>query len=350
MDNQDRGAGRVLLVFSGLLLAYAAGRVLQPFIGALAAAAVIAVAAHPLYARLHARMPARPRTAAALLTAAICLGVAVPLALGGWALEREAERAYPMLKDRFLALATASEAPPSWMPKIAAERLRGLDLKGLAAENVQQIGKWSAQLARSAASNAADIGFNLLVFVGCLYLFLGHGRELLTRLMRRIPLKTSSKARIAARGHDMIVATVEGVFAVAVVQGVLATVGFAIFGVRLPVLLGTMCAVFSPIPFVGTAIVWVPAALALAFQGSPGRAALVALWCVAVVGTSDNVVRPLLVGSRARLPAGVVLVGVLGGLRAFGVVGLFLGPVVVALAAAVVDALLLSPDREEPPA
>ncbi|OYV99853.1 MAG: hypothetical protein B7X11_04970, partial [Acidobacteria bacterium 37-65-4] len=134
------------------------------------------------------------------------------------------------------------------------------------------------------------------------------------------------------------------VFAVAAVQGLLSMAGFALFGVRFPVLLGALCMAFSPIPLVGPMIVWIPVAARLALDGQHGRAALLALWFALVVGTSDNVVRPILVGSRSRLPAAIVVVGVLGGVRAFGAMGIFLGPIILASAVAVVDALLLSPE------
>lgn len=343
--NRDR-AGRAVLLAASLLLGYAAARVISPLVSALAASAIIAVVIHPLYARLLARLPGRPNAAAAFAVAAACVVLAVPLAVGGTYLVRESVRAYPVLRDQAQALSGPDASVPAWVPRRARGYLQELNLKDLFLDNIREVGAWSGQLVRGAVGSAAAIVLNGLVFVLCLFLFLRDGQRTVVRLAAAVPLEARVKARIVERARDMVVATVEGVFAVAVLQGLLATAGFALFGVRFPFLLGALCMLFSPIPFVGSAIVWVPVVAGLAVEGQLGRAALVALWFALLVGTADNVLRPFLVGSRSHLPAAIVVVGVLGGIQAFGVMGTFLGPIILAIAVAVVDAMCLSPDHE----
>jgi predicted PurR-regulated permease PerM len=340
-------AGHVLLVAAGLLLAYAVVRVLQPLVPALAASAVIAVVIHPMYARLLARRPDRPNAAAALATAAVCVAVVVPLAVGGWYLIREAVHAFPVIREQVQALTGPAESVPLWVPQSARAYLQDLNLKGLLLENIQGVGTWSGQFIRSMVGNVFSMVLNVLVFILCLFLFLRDGRETGGRLLASVPLSPRSKARIVGRTRDMIRATIQGVFAVAVLQGVLSVAGFALFDVRYPVLLGALCMLFSPLPFIGPTIVWIPVVARIALEGQFGRAALVALWFALIVGTLDNVLRPILIGTRSRLPVAIVVVGVLGGVRAFGVVGTVLGPVIMAIAVALVDALFPSPAHED---
>lgn len=346
MSVRDGRGGWVLLAAAGLLLAYGVVRVVQPLVPVLAAAAAVAVVIHPLHERVLARMPGRPGAAAALASAAACLLLAVPLAVGGLYLVHEAVRAYPLLRDQAQALAVPAESAPAWLPEKARGYLQELDLRELLLANIREVGAWSGRFVGSAAGTAANAALDGLVFVASLFLFLRGGRRTLERLVAAVPLESRDKARIVARTRDMIVAAVEGVFAVAVVQGVLSAAGFAILGVPFPVLLGALCMLFSPIPFLGPMIVWIPVAARLALGGEPGRAAGIALWFALIVGTSDNLLRPFLVGARSRMPAPIVVVGVLGGLRAFGAAGLFLGPIILAIGVAAADALLLDPAHE----
>ena len=330
-------AGKVVAAAGGLILAYAAIRVVAPFVGVLALAAVVAVLVEPLSRRLRTRLS--KSVSSAVVAGGVCLAFALPLSLGGWYLAREAAGAYPLVRE-------AVQGPPApageTSPWLAAARdyLRKLNVTEVLSENVQELGAWSARLARSAAGNVAVAAMDLVVFVAGLFLFARDGDAALERLDAAVPLAAPAKERIRRRTREMIVATFEGVFVVALVQGLLSTIGLALFGVAFPVLLGALCMAFSPIPIVGTAIVWVPVAASAAISGHYGKALLLAVWFSVVVGLSDNVLRPILIGARTRLPVALVLIGVLGGIKAMGPIGAFLGPVVMAVAAAVADVLL----------
>lgn len=338
MAPRQRRAGRVVAALCGLLLAYAAFRVLAPFFAALAAAGSLAVVFEPLQARLRRRLS---RTASsALLTSGVCLALALPLSLGAWYLARESLRAYPLVRQAVEGSAASPDGTPPWLPPAVRRYLGELSVRSVLLENVHELGAWSGRAARSAAASAAVLAADAAVFALSLFVFLRDGDGALELLSAAIPLPAGAKERIRRRARDMLAATVEGVFAVAVVQGALSALGFALLGVRFPVLLGGLCMALSPIPFFGSTLVWVPVAAATALSGSMGKALLLAGWFALVVGTSDNVLRPVLVGARSHLPVALVVVGVLGGIRAFGAMGAFLGPVIVALAAAVAQALL----------
>src|SRR6185369_18026726 len=123
--------------------------------------------------------------------------------------------------------------------------------------------------------------------------------------------------RIIARIGDVLSAVVRGVFLVALVQGLAAWIGFALFGAPFPVLLAALCMLFSPVPTVGGAIVWVPVVARIALAGDWAKAVPLLLWFVIVYSFVDNLARPLFIGSQAKIPLPLVLVGVLGGMRVF---------------------------------
>jgi predicted PurR-regulated permease PerM len=130
---------------------------------------------------------------------------------------------------------------------------------------------------------------------------------------------------------DVTRAVFMGIGLTALVQGFLLGVGFAIAGLPSPLVFGVLGALFALVPVVGTAIIWVPATLWLMLQGEPGYALFIAGWGIIAVGSVDNFLRPILISGRVEVPTLAVFIGVMGGLSAFGFVGLFLGPIVLGL-------------------
>jgi predicted PurR-regulated permease PerM len=131
-------------------------------------------------------------------------------------------------------------------------------------------------------------------------------------------------------------AVVRGTVVTAMVQGLLLGIAFAIVGFPAPVVFGVMGAVLSVVPFGGTALVWVPALIILLAQGSYGRAGALLVFGI-VVSTVDNFLKPVLISGHSPLPTLAVFIGVLGGLAAFGLIGLFLGPVIIALVLTLIE-------------
>ena len=114
-------------------------------------------------------------------------------------------------------------------------------------------------------------------------------------------------------------------------QGVLLGLGFAIARLPSPLVFGVLGALFALVPVVGTAILWIPATLWLLAEGHPGYAVFMVAWCTVAVGTVDNILRPILISGRVEVPTLAVFIGVMGGLSAFGFIGLFVGPIVLGL-------------------
>jgi predicted PurR-regulated permease PerM len=174
--------------------------------------------------------------------------------------------------------------------------------------------------------------FTVMLFV--LFFFLRDGERIAEAALRLVPLEEPRKQRLLHHMQGVTRAVVFGTAATALLQGLLVGIGFVIAGLPSPVVFGVLAAVLSVVPFGGTALVWGPAVVWLFVDQRYGYGIFLAAWGAAVVGLADNFVKPLLISGRAEVPTLAVFIGVLGGLAAFGLVGLFLGPLVIALAIA----------------
>jgi predicted PurR-regulated permease PerM len=178
------------------------------------------------------------------------------------------------------------------------------------------------------------LAFTVMLFI--LFFIIRDGRAIARLGAALVPLEAERREELAVRLADVTRAVVRGTVLTSMVQGLLLGIGFAIVGLPAPVVFGVMAAVLSVVPFGGTALVWVPALIYMLVQGHYGQAIGVAVVGV-IVSSVDNFLKPILISGRSPLPTLAVFIGVLGGLAAFGLIGLFLGPIVIALVLALID-------------
>jgi predicted PurR-regulated permease PerM len=164
-----------------------------------------------------------------------------------------------------------------------------------------------------------------------MFFFLRDGESILQRVFYYIPLSHDDEERMLERFTSVTRATIKGTLIIGVVQGTLAGLALWAGGIAGAAFWGTIMVILSVIPGIGSALVWVPAVIYLYATGSTLAATLVAVWCAAVVGTIDNVLRPMLVGKDAKMPDLLILIGTLGGLFLFGPIGFIAGPIVFGL-------------------
>lgn len=326
------------------LLLYLLARILHPFYGAILWALLLAFLLFPVNAWLRAKLKGRRGVAALLLTLGVTLGIVVPVALLALVFVRQAGD----LLTRVSAVASRYQVEkPQDLLKIPAlgRVVQWVDAKTpLAAAEIQQ---WLANAAKSALELAvtggrqillgalgAVVGLLLMLFI--LYFFFRDGDEMARRTVRLIPLEDTRKGRLIAQLSSVMKAVVFGALATALVQGALMGIAFAIAGLPSPVVFGFLTALVALLPVAGTALVWVPATIALYAQGRTGWALFLLLWGALLVGSVDNFLRPRLISGRAEISTLPVFFGVLGGMAAFGAIGLFVGPLVIALALAFV--------------
>lgn len=162
------------------------------------------------------------------------------------------------------------------------------------------------------------------------YLFLD-GKYLIHRLSDAMPLKAEYKEGLFRKFSDVIFATVYGVIITAIIQGGIGALGLWIFGIKSPILWGIVMIVAAMIPFVGPAFIWFPAALSRIIAGDNLNGFGLLFYGLLIVSTIDNIIRPKIIGSRGKMHPALVLLGVLGGLKVFGLVGIVFGPLILAI-------------------
>ena len=203
-----------------------------------------------------------------------------------------------------------------------------LESVGNAAQSVG--GVLVAGASRIGAGTAAFL-LDLFVMLYAMFFFLRDGRKILERIFYYMPLNHEDEELVLQRFTSVTRATIKGTLVIGVIQGALAGIGFWVAGLDGAAFWGTIMAILSIVPGIGAALIWVPAVIYLFATGQTLPATLLLIWCAAVVGTVDNILRPMLVGKDAKMPDLLILVGTLGGLFLFGPIGFIVGPIVCGL-------------------
>lgn len=334
---------RTFALLALFVLGFLTYRILLPLFGPLAWAAFIAFLLHPLHVRLTNLLRGRNNISSGLITAATVIIILGPLT--GLA------AAFASQVDDVLSI--ARRLAEQQMGQGATGDGRGIfdGLPAFIQSNVgispSELRGWIEQVARTVLQSVAALGgrifvgalgtaVNFTVTMFVLFFLLRDGARMLTTIRGLIPMPAADKRRLFAHLGAVTHALIYGTGLTALVQGALVGVGFAAVGLPAPVVFGVLAALLALLPLVGTPVVWVPAVIVLATQGRWVAAIALLVWGV-VVSTVDNVLRPVLVSGRARIGALTVFIGVIGGVSAFGAVGLFLGPVVLSLVMALAE-------------
>jgi predicted PurR-regulated permease PerM len=331
--SSDRSAGAVAArVGGGLGLLVATYYVIQPFVVSVIWAGILAYVTWPLY-RAVARFTKRPRVAAALFTATVALGVGIPVAWMLVALASEASHSISVVREWL----DAGAPFPDWVmtrPWLA-ERLAKLKVSVVEPTAVIQYAtRYASQVSSQLAAIAAGLASNAFKFtitVLCLFFFYVDGENLTNQISRFVRIAFPRAPHVLEHVGNVVRAVVFGLIGTALVQGLIAGIGYALFGVPSPVALGALTFVASFIP-AGPAILWIGASAWLLVGGHTTAAIGMAVYGLLLVSSIDNVLRPLLIsGGQVPIHFLVVFFGVLGGLAAFGMLGLFLGPVLLSV-------------------
>ncbi len=207
----------------------------------------------------------------------------------------------------------------------------------LAGRLAQSAGGVLVDSVAAATLGTTNFLFQLFLMLYAMYFFLTRGPAILDRILYLVPLSAEHEHRLLDRFVSVTRATIKGSLVIGVLQGGLAGLGFAVLGVPGAAFWGTVMAVLSIVPALGTGLVWVPAVIWLLATGHVAAGIALGLWCGVVVGTVDNFLRPRLVGRDTKLPDLLILLSTFGGILFFGAVGFVLGPIVAALFVTVWD-------------
>ena len=338
---------RWLILLSGVALAfYLCWLMLQPFVRVLLWGLVLTSAFGPVHNRIRRRI--KNQDIAALVSCfAVVLTIGVPTALIGLALVRELAPAFETLQAMISSLLDPNSPVIGKLTQWLAER--GVDIEAVKLQAIEQAQAAMGEVTTNSIGYVRGILGGIagvvieafFVFFTMFYLF-RDGAKLWAALANALPLRGKTMNQMIVRVREVISASVYGVFVIAIIQGTLGGIAFWFIGLPSAVVWGLVMTFMSLIPLAGAFVVWVPAAIYLAITGSWGAAIGLTLWGSIVIGLVDNFMRPKLVGEKAKLHELFIFFAVLGGLQLFGIVGLFLGPVILAIALALFDAFLHS--------
>ncbi len=328
-----------LAVFFVLLFMY--GSILEPFFTPILGAIVLLILAYPVHHRLTLWMPkSSPSLRAAVSTILVTVSIVGPFIFISWLLFNESQGMLPIIQQwtsavqRWRQGAAFSTFP--WFISVQrhAGQLFGLermDVERLLISVGRDIFGTVSETGRAVATNAILSLFHLLVMLFTLFFLFRDGESLMSDLRRLVPMRLQHKDRIVERLRSTVTGIVRGSVATAVIQTLCATAGY--FMVQMPgaLTLGVLTGFTSFIPIVGTALVWVPVTIFFAVQGAYVRASIIFLWGLLVVSTLDNLIKTLLIGRKAELSILFLFFGILGGAEVYGLKGLLVGPLLVAI-------------------
>lgn len=322
-----------------LLFLYLLFTILAPFMAVLVWAGAIGIITYPLYTIVLERCRGREIRAAIIMTAVVILSVVVPLVGLLFSLSREAATAYHYLESVStgttpMALDEILKHPllAPWMERISP--LIGtfnLDLEAMLLPAIKKGLAAMLNYSTDIVKNFFGFLFKLVLMLITLFFIYKDGADFLRRFWQAIAIGERLRTTIASTVTRVLGAVMYGVILTCLVQGTLGGLGFWVAGLPSPFLFGTLMAICAPIPFVGTALVWLPGAVYLLAQGHLLAGVALIIWGVLVVSGIDNIIRPLFISGKAKLPILVIVFGVLGGFLAFGLSGLVVGPVVLAI-------------------
>jgi len=338
----NRTTALFLLILLGVVLAFAYTLV-RPFLQPLAFALVIGIGLYPVHLRI-ARLVSRKTLAALLSTLIVLLVFILPSFLIASAASRDLIRTAQYISTKSASeggfipyLRHVVDPAVSWLGKHIDLEETGLQQTLDAAP--ASISRFLLRVATSLVTGFAKFAGETLVMFFVLFFVFRDGASALTHIEALLPLDAPRSRRLLSGVRESVVANLYGILAVAAIQGSLLGIAMFVAGVSSPLLLGIAAAICSPIPFIGTALIWVPVAITQLVAGHWLTALLLTLWCSVVVGTADNVIRPLVIVGRVKLHPVPLVFGLIGGVKEFGIIGLFVGPVVMSLLLAIIRML-----------
>jgi predicted PurR-regulated permease PerM len=359
----DSTASRIypLAVFSLVALGIGslAVKILAPFGTAFAWAIVLTVGFTGPWRFVEQKMPRRRGLAALLVTLAIGLLVLLPAALLAGVLVNEAIGVVSGASAALAAQHVSGVEDVLRIPVVSqalqwVQARTGVTSNELLAKAGELASGLSGLLARFSGGLVKGLFEAVLSFLMTLFLLffmLRDGTEMVRGVLDLVPLEEGRRVKVLSSLRGMLQSIFRGSLLCALIQGATGSIGWAIAGLPSPFLAGAVMAVLSLLPVGGTALVWGPGAVACWLQGRSGMAVFLAIWGIVVVSTlADNILKPLLIGGTTELSTLVVFLGVFGGLGAFGLLGLFIGPMVLAFSITLVEILRDSIRRSPPTA
>ena len=324
-------AGFFFAVF--LFLLYQLYRVLSGFLGPIVWAAILTLLFYPLYQRVLRMVRGNATVAALALTALVTVAIAVPTVSLSTVVTQESVGLYQQLTE-WVQSGRLNQRIQELRAASVGHVVQRLSRQGWEVDwgaIVQRTADTVSTHATAFARNVALFLLDFIIMLFTLFFFFRDGDRMFAALRNLIPMDAVHKDAIFQRLYETLSAVMRGMVVTAIAQGVLTWIGLALVGMPYAAFLGVAAGLLSLLPLVGAAGVWIPCAIYLAAADVPMRALALVVYGTLVISMVDNIIRPLVIGSRTRLPTIFLFFGMLGGIQAYGVLGIFLGPVLLSI-------------------
>lgn len=333
--NQLRRTFLLVLVVS-ISVAFIA--MIRSFLVTLTMAAIFSGIAYPLYRRIERRLHGNKMLASACTILLLLLVVFVPLLGLAGALANEASKISDSVSpwvSRVLSEPHRIDALLAHIPFVEdAETLRA-EIVRRSSELVDTVSTFLFETLSTMTRGTIRFFFHFFILLYAMYFFFKDGNRMLRTALTYLPLSAEDEVRLVGSFVSVARATLKGTVLVGLIQGTLGGLAFWIAGIDSALFWGALMAVAAMIPALGPPLIWVPAVIVLVFQGAVVKAIGLALFCAVVVGATDNVLRPRLVGRDTQMHDLLILLSTLGGIILVGPSGIVIGPILAALAISV---------------
>ena len=332
MKEQIDQARWIAVLAATALALYLCWLMMRPFIGVLAWAVVLVIVFYPVHQRLTARLR-RPSLSALLSCVLVVLLAVLPLTVLTVAVAEELSAAIPNLPAHISNIMD----PQTSMLGRASEWIQGrfgIDMaqsQQFMADQIQRGSQFLLGLSLSVAGNVASGVVKAFFVVFTMYYLFRDGDRIVSKMPAALPLERQQSEAIIARTREVVSASVYGIVVIASLQGLLGGIAFWILGIPSPLLWAVLMTFVCMIPVLGSFLVWLPLSIFLFMNGHWGKALFLVLWGALVISTIDNFLRPKWMKNQTRLHELLVFFSVLGGISIFGLLGIVLGPVVLAI-------------------
>ena len=331
--NQDR-INKVVLMLIVIGISALFLSMIQPFLMAIFLAGLFSALARPLYRRLRVLFHGHRHPASAVTLVVMIIVVLIPL--------------FFLISTVVGQALNVGQAVTPWIktnleqPDRLTEFLEGLPLYGYVepyrGEFIERAGKivgsvsnWVVGGLSQATLGTANFIFMTFVFLYTMYFFQMDGDKLVRKILYYLPLNGDDESLMLDKFTSVSRAMIKGTFLIGILQGGLAGIAFAVAGFENAVFWGTVMAVLSIIPSIGSSLVWIPAAIILIMQGNMFAGVGLLAFCGLIVGSLDNILRPILVGKDTKMHELMIFFGTLGGIFMFGIPGVLIGPLIASL-------------------
>lgn len=337
---RERTFARIFLLVAAAIVLYFVYRIFQPFLQAIALALVLATLCHPVFVRFHRWLRGRDTLAALGTCAFVVFLIVVPFLSLLAALGIEIGRVYELIQEKRAAGTLGEFLDIRRLPyfDLVREWLGGyidfdrIDLVGGVLSLLQQISVYMVRYSTAVLGGLLGLVGQFVLIIVTMFFLLRDGDRIASQIESLLPISRHYEALLVTKFREVTQATVLGTFLTALAQGAAGGLLFWALGIQNVLFWGSLMGFFSMVPVVGTALVWVPWVIYFLAIGSYVKALVLGLVAALVVGSIDNVIRPLFIEGKARMPTLVVFFSLMGGVAYFGIVGLIFGPILVALA------------------